>query len=96
MQPPLASAPLVLLNVTLLLPDLEMRAIGELAAGGSTRVNLRADTLDLLRTQLAGQQVVPAAWPPGGLKFPTFSWFGIRGLDVTLAPYTATNPWGSA
>ncbi|KAL6759600.1 hypothetical protein V8C86DRAFT_2571868 [Haematococcus lacustris] len=56
-QPPLASAPLVLVNVTLLLPDLELRAIREVAQGGSTRVNLRPDTLDMLRAQLAGQQV---------------------------------------
>ncbi|KAL6759593.1 hypothetical protein V8C86DRAFT_3024802 [Haematococcus lacustris] len=56
-QPPLASAPLVLVNVTLLLPDLELRAIREVAQGGSTRVNLRPDTLDLLRAQLAGQEV---------------------------------------
>ncbi|GFH06026.1 protein kinase domain-containing protein, partial [Haematococcus lacustris] len=55
-QPPLASAPLVLLNVTILLPDLEAQAIREVAAGGSTRVNLRPDTLELLRAQLAGQQ----------------------------------------
>ncbi|KAJ9533485.1 hypothetical protein QJQ45_026526 [Haematococcus lacustris] len=60
-QPPLARAPLVLLNVTLLLPDLEMRAIGELAQGGSTRVNLRPDTLDLLQAQLADQQVSTAS-----------------------------------
>ncbi|KAJ9505040.1 hypothetical protein QJQ45_020198, partial [Haematococcus lacustris] len=110
-QPPLASAPLVLVNVTLLLPDLELRAIREVAQGGSTRVNLRPDTLDLLRAQLAGQQVclplllpqvLPAAWPPGGLTFPSFSWsvllpppqFGLRGLDVTLGPYTPTNSWG--
>ncbi|KAL6747217.1 hypothetical protein V8C86DRAFT_2916306, partial [Haematococcus lacustris] len=73
-QPPLARAPLVLLNVTLLLPDLEMRAIRELAQGGSTRVNLRPDTLDLLQAQLADQQVFPAAWPPGGLTFPSLSW----------------------
>ncbi|KAL6760701.1 hypothetical protein V8C86DRAFT_1060900 [Haematococcus lacustris] len=71
---PLASAALVLLNITLLLPDLEMRAIREVAVSGSTRVNLRPDTLDLLRKQLDGQQVLPAAWPPGGLTFPTFSW----------------------
>ncbi|GFH10862.1 hypothetical protein HaLaN_06258, partial [Haematococcus lacustris] len=77
---PIASAPLVLLNVTILLPDLEAQAIREVAVGGSTRVNLRPDTLDLLRSELAGQQVLPAAWPPGGLTFPTFSWFGIRGL----------------
>ncbi|KAJ9533023.1 hypothetical protein QJQ45_018107 [Haematococcus lacustris] len=93
-QPPLASAPLVLVNVTLLLPDLELRAIREVAQGGSTRVNLRPDTLDLLRAQLAGQQVLPAAWPPGGLTFPSFSWFGLRGLDVTLGAYTPTNSWG--
>ncbi|KAJ9531960.1 hypothetical protein QJQ45_003677 [Haematococcus lacustris] len=93
-QPPLASAPLVLVNVTLLLPDLELRAIREVAQGGSTRVNLRPDTLDLLRAQLAGQQVLAAAWPPGGLTFPSFSWFGLRGLDVTLGPYTPTNSWG--
>ncbi|KAJ9532378.1 hypothetical protein QJQ45_010431 [Haematococcus lacustris] len=93
-QPPLASAPLVLVNVTLLLPDLELRAIREVAQGGSTRVNLRPDTLDLLRAQLAWQQVLPAAWPPGGLTFPSFSWFGLRGLDVTLGAYTRTNSWG--
>ncbi|KAL6757022.1 hypothetical protein V8C86DRAFT_1737636 [Haematococcus lacustris] len=93
-QPSLASAPLVLLNVTILLPDLEAQAIREVAAGGSTRVNLRPDTLELLRAQLAGQQVRPASWPPGGLVFPTFSWFGVQGLDVTLAPATATDPWG--
>ncbi|KAJ9519779.1 hypothetical protein QJQ45_013453 [Haematococcus lacustris] len=137
---PIASAPLVLLNVTILLPDLEAQAIREVAVGGSTRVNLQPDTLDLLRSQLAGQQVelgrewrlaglggagqggygwswgngrpgpivpcleipilllpqvLPAAWPPGGLTFPTFSWFGIRGLHVTLAPATPTDPWGT-
>ncbi|KAJ9519957.1 hypothetical protein QJQ45_014683 [Haematococcus lacustris] len=93
---PIASAPLVLLNVTILLPDLEAQAIREVAVGGSTRINLRPDTLDLLRSQLAGQQVLPAAWPPGGFTFPTFSWFGIRGLHVTLAPATPTDPWGRA
>ncbi|GFH14401.1 hypothetical protein HaLaN_10449 [Haematococcus lacustris] len=50
---PIAIAPLVLLNVTILLPDLEVQAIREVAVGGSTRVNLRPDTLDLLRSQLA-------------------------------------------
>ncbi|GFH08574.1 protein kinase domain-containing protein, partial [Haematococcus lacustris] len=93
--PPIASAPLVLLNVTILLPDLEAQAIREVAVDGSTRVNLRPHTLDLLRSQLAGQQVLPAAWPPGGFTFPTFSWFGIRGLHVTLAPATPTDPWGT-
>ncbi|GFH25224.1 hypothetical protein HaLaN_23155 [Haematococcus lacustris] len=84
---------LVLANAAPLLSSL-LRAIREVAQGGSTRVNLRPDTLDLLRAQLAGQQVLPAAWPPGGLTFPSFSWFGLRGLDVTLGPYTPTNSWG--
>ncbi|GFH20447.1 hypothetical protein HaLaN_17571 [Haematococcus lacustris] len=65
---PIASAPLVLLNVTILLPDLEAQAIREVAVGGSTRVNLRPDTLDLLRSQLAGQQVGPGGkWHRAGL-----------------------------
>ncbi|GFH07682.1 hypothetical protein HaLaN_02515 [Haematococcus lacustris] len=56
-QPTLAAAPLLLLNVTVLLPDLEVQAIREVAASGGTQVNLRHDTLDLLRAQLAGQRV---------------------------------------
>ncbi|KAL6762109.1 hypothetical protein V8C86DRAFT_1825376, partial [Haematococcus lacustris] len=46
-------APLVLSNVAILLPDLEAQAIREVAVGGSTRVNLWPDTLDLLCSQLA-------------------------------------------
>ncbi|KAJ9519662.1 hypothetical protein QJQ45_013288 [Haematococcus lacustris] len=94
--PPIAGAPLVLLNVTILLPDLEVQAIRELAVGGSTWVNLRPATLDLLRSQLDGQQVdLGREWRLAGLGGAGQGGFGIRGLHVTLAPATPTDPWGT-
>ncbi|KAJ9519531.1 hypothetical protein QJQ45_000628 [Haematococcus lacustris] len=93
---PIASAPLVLLYVTILLPDLEAQAIREVAVGGSTRGNLQPDTLDLLRSQLAGQQVdLGREWRLAGLGGAGQGGFGIRGLHVTLAPATPTDPWGT-
>jgi hypothetical protein len=46
----------------------------QLVTNGSTRVNLPVTTLNLMGAQLAGQAALPAAYPPGGLYFPTFSW----------------------
>jgi hypothetical protein len=46
----------------------------QLATNGSTHVNLPITTLTIMGEQLAGQIALPAAYPPGGLYFPTFSW----------------------
>jgi hypothetical protein len=46
----------------------------QLATTGTTRVNLPATTLKLMRDQLASQAPKAASYPPGGLYFPTFSW----------------------
>jgi hypothetical protein len=47
----------------------------QLTMNGTTRVNLPSTTLSLMGAQLAGQAALPAAYPPGGLRFPTFNWW---------------------
>jgi hypothetical protein len=47
----------------------------QLATTNTTRVNLPATTLRLMSNQLAKQTFKPASYPPGGLYFPTFSWW---------------------
>jgi len=79
-------------NTTLLVPDLEMRAIREVALTGTTQVAVSDRVLSLMQAWMALCTFKPSVWPEGGLTFDSLYWFGVVGTYVTIAPYPTTRP----